>query len=205
MSRKVAPKTGKKSAAKKSSGPSKPETAEASAMAGVGNVDQIREIIFGGQMRDYESRFEALSRHLKETAKNQREDFDLKLGALDKALDKESKKTSDRFKKENTERSSNVSQLREEISQLRNDNDSRATELDDLIEKETRTLLSELHETRSDLLNRINEQVEALQNRLDDETRRLDERKVSREELAGLLNEVAMRLTGDFELPSGKS
>jgi len=165
------------------------------------NVDQIREIIFGGQMRDYETRFEALSQHLRDSAKNLRDDFDLKLASLDKALAKEGDKNSDRFKKESAERGSHLDQLRQEVAQLRNDNDSRMGGLDDLIEKETRTLLSEVHETRNDLLNRLNEQVDALQARLDDENRRLDERKVSREELAGLLNEVAMRLTGEFELP----
>ncbi len=190
----------KTKAAKKRSTGKKAKVAKAD-LGAAGNVDQIREIIFGGQMRDYDSRFDALSGQLRDSAKNLRDDFDLKLAALDKALAKESDKTADRFKKEAGDRSGNVDQLRDDIAKLRNDNDSRMGDLDALIEKETRTLLSELHETRSDLLNRLNEQVDALQARLDEENRRLDERKVSREELAGLLNEVAMRLTGEFELP----
>lgn len=198
-------KAAQKTATKPKSGKAKSDKAAVSlADAGAGNVDQIREIIFGGQMRDYESRFEALSQTLKDRAQNLREDFDLQLSAIEKSAAKESDKTSDRFRKENTERSGNVSQLREEIAQLRSEGDSRMGGLDELIEKETRTLLSELHETRSDLLNRLNEQVETLQARLDDATRQLDDRKVSREELAGLLNEVALRLTGDFDLPSAK-
>ena len=183
--------SGKKTAAK-----SKP-TKTASKGTAADNVEQIREIIFGGQMRDYETRFEALSQHLRDSAQNLRDDFDLKLVALDKALAKQSDSNSDRFKQESSDRASDIDQLRQDVAQLRNDNDGRLGGLDDLIEKETRTLLSEVHETRNDLLNRLNEQVDALQARLDEENRHMDERKVGREELAGLLNEVAMRLTGE--------
>ena len=41
--------------------------------ANEGNVDQIRDILFGGQMRDYERRFEELEERMKrETERNRR-------------------------------------------------------------------------------------------------------------------------------------
>ncbi|HID35882.1 MAG TPA: hypothetical protein EYP39_00670, partial [Ghiorsea sp.] len=54
-----------------------PETAE------VGNVDQIRDIIFGSQMRDYEQRFVRLEERVLNEADALRSETNNRLDALE--------------------------------------------------------------------------------------------------------------------------
>ena len=46
------------------------------------NVDQIRDILFGGQMRDYERRFQELSERLDAEAARLRQDLEKRLRQL---------------------------------------------------------------------------------------------------------------------------
>lgn len=55
----------------------------------LGSVDQIRDIIFGAQMRDYEERFSALEDRLIEEARSLREDVQSRFQELERNLEAE--------------------------------------------------------------------------------------------------------------------
>jgi hypothetical protein len=55
----------------------------------LGSVDQIRDIIFGAQMRDYEQRFSALESRLIDEARALREDIQNRFHVLEKNLEAE--------------------------------------------------------------------------------------------------------------------
>jgi hypothetical protein len=59
------------------------------AAAPLGSVDQIRDIIFGAQMRDYEERFAILEARLFDEARALREDVQNRFHSLEKNLDSE--------------------------------------------------------------------------------------------------------------------
>lgn len=50
------------------------------------SVDQIRDIIFGAQMRDYESRFEQLSKRLQDSIDELRKEMEQRFAAADQNL-----------------------------------------------------------------------------------------------------------------------
>ena len=54
-----------------------------------GNVDQIREIIFGGHIREYATRFAALEKSLKDAQARLRKVFEAQLKVLSDALEQE--------------------------------------------------------------------------------------------------------------------
>jgi hypothetical protein len=57
--------------------------------APLGSVDQIRDILFGAQMKDYDERFSALEARLLEEARALRDDIQNRFHALEKNLEAE--------------------------------------------------------------------------------------------------------------------
>ena len=58
----------------------KPKPAQRAAGEDVeGNVDQIREILFGGQMRDYDSRFDDLENQLVQRMERMSSEFEKRI------------------------------------------------------------------------------------------------------------------------------
>jgi len=68
------------------------------------NVDKIRDIIFGSQMRDYEKRFLRLEERLTADAQALREDTKKRFDTLEAFVQKEIDSLSQRLKTEKSER-----------------------------------------------------------------------------------------------------
>ena len=56
-----------------------------------GNVDQIRQILFGGQMRDYEKRFAAMEKHLTKSIEQLARSVEKRIDRLDDSQSASSK------------------------------------------------------------------------------------------------------------------
>ena len=69
-----------------------------------GNVDQIRDILFGGQMRDYERRFQEFGQRLEAEMTRLRESQDKRLAQMDKRIDTELEKLSRQIRQEVADR-----------------------------------------------------------------------------------------------------
>ena len=68
-------------------------------------------------------------------------------------------------------------------------------------ELEARELRGSLQQHNDELSGMIQDTYDQLSNNLANETRELSDAKLAREDLAGLLTEVALRLRKDFKLP----
>ena len=72
--------------------------------AGDRNVDQIRDILFGGQMRDYERRFVELAQKLEQEATRLRAEMEKRVAALEKRFDDASEKLARSVRQEISDR-----------------------------------------------------------------------------------------------------
>ncbi len=169
---------------------------------GAGNVDKIRDILFGTQMRDYESRFarleEALVKETMEIRETNRRRFD----QLEAYMRKEFEAVQARIKSERDERTDNAAQQTREMRDL---GDSLARRIRDL--DEPRSGYAE-RSLRDDLLQQARSLSEEARMRHDEIAALLDRRfhelrdgKTDRAALAGLFNEVALRLSDQFQIP----
>lgn len=101
------------------------------------SVDQIRQIIFGGQMRDYASRFDRLEQDLVRESADIRALMDQRLNALESMVRRELETLEQRRASSDNELSNNlneqvallVEQIRQHHSQLSNVLDQRFAEL----------------------------------------------------------------------------
>lgn len=165
------------------------------------NVEQIREIIFGGVMRDYNSRFKELTADFEASTKNLRSDFEARLDALTKQLHRESDKAAERLKDEAKLREKELRNLTNDLSESDQEHQSALALIQTRLDDEADSLRHEAEQMRKQLLDRIGDEAGSLKQRIQSLTSSLDERKVGRDELAGLLQEVALRLKGEMKLP----
>lgn len=168
-----------------------------------GNVDKIRDILFGGQMRDYDQRFAELEKRLGQSIDRLGRDIEKRIDRLDAYARREIEKLTDQLKTEKKDRIADGKRGAGEIKELTDQVETWFADVDDQLATETRDLRASLHEQHEALSQLISETHEQLSEALGAESRALTDAKIGREDLAALLSEVALRLQNDFKLPKG--
>lgn len=168
-----------------------------------GNVDKIREILFGGQMRDYEQRFQDLENRLTRNIELMASNFEKRVDRLDAFAKREIEKLVEQLKDERKARREDGKQGAKDYKDLAQQVESWYAELEEQIGSETQDLRGILQEQSEELAGMIHDTHEQLSKNLATETRSLADDKLAREDMAALLTEVALRLKKDFKLPKG--
>jgi hypothetical protein len=169
--------------------------------AGGGNIDKVRDILFGGQMRDYERRFNRLDERLAEETAALREEVRSRLAALEQFVRQETESLAERIRAEHDERTDATKELSREGREAAKSFEKKAGQLDDQIgkaQREARQQILELHQRMSDELRARTDEVLA---RLARESSELRNDKTDRATLAALLTEMAMRLNNELSIP----
>lgn len=166
-----------------------------------GNVDKIREILFGGQMRDYEGRFADLENQLTQRIEHMNAEFEKRIERLNTYAKREIDKLSERIKTERKDRVAEVKDTTRDLKDATQQIESWFGEVEDRLDTETKDLRNAIHEQSEELAALVAETRDHLNAALVNETRGLADTKLAREDLAGVLSELALRLTKDFKLP----
>ena len=159
-----------------------------------GNVDKIRDILFGTQMRDYDRRFAATEERLQREATHLREDLGRRMLATEQYLRSEIETLTTALKAEERDRVQGVREALDSIAALNRDLVGRLGALTDQTQqqqRELRGLLQELQRTLGDELARRHAEVsEALRREAAD----LRHAKADRATMAAMFAEFAERL-----------
>src|SRR6266852_7408549 len=78
------------------------------------NVDKIRDILFGSNMREYEKRFARLEERLKKSSEALREDLKKRFDSLETYVREEMESLGQRLKTEKSERAESLKELTRE-------------------------------------------------------------------------------------------
>jgi methyl-accepting chemotaxis protein len=166
-----------------------------------GNIDKVRDILFGGQMRDYEKRFSRFEERLSQETAELKDDLRKRLSALEQFVKQELASVSDRIKAEHDERAGAVKDLSRDMRENAKTVEKKTSQLDDQIEKlqgELRKQILDLHKRLSD---DIQKKVDDVLARLHQASTDLRHDKTDRAALAALLNEMALRISADPPAP----
>ncbi len=147
-----------------------------------GNVDQIREILFGGQMRDYEQRFANLEMRMNDTIDKLSRRFEKRIEQAIAQSRKDVDKITEQLKSERKERLSEYKQSVTELENLTNHVEAWFAEIDEQFDAESKELRAALRNQADELTTLLSE------------TRSAAESKVDTESLARLLGEFADKL-----------
>jgi hypothetical protein len=165
------------------------------------NVDKIREILFGGQMRTYERHFARLEEQLAKETELLRHDVKKRYEALEEYVHAELDLLKQRLKAERTERTTSVQGLEHELRESVNAAAKRFAELDESVLEAAGEARARLLEQSKKLTEEIEEKHRTLTALVEREALALHRSKTDREALADLFTEVAMRLRDDFAIP----
>jgi uncharacterized protein YoxC len=170
-------------------------------LGGGGNVDKIRDILFGTQMRDYEKRFARLEERLLKESADLREDSKRRFAALEALITKELEALTDRLKAEQGERAESVEEVSHELRNLTKSFEKKSAQLEEQTAKGQRDLRQQILEQSKTLSDDIRQKHEELSSLLGREVEGLSTEKADRATLAALFTEVAMRLNNEFKIP----
>lgn len=205
--KKAARKTSKKAVAKKSSTKKRSVSLPNMSTVDGGSLDQVRDILFGAQSREFNEAIgrldEKLSRDiaaLKGDTKSQSESFEL-------YVKNELQSLSDRIDNEQAQRKQSVTEINKQIRDLGKELnasiaslDKRLGKLDEKMDKSDRTLRGHILDEAKSIRAELESKYEAQASALASEAEALRESKTDRGALADLLKEMAVRLTGDEKL-----
>jgi DNA repair exonuclease SbcCD ATPase subunit len=171
---------------------------------GAGNVDKIRDILFGSQMRDYESRFARLEETLIKETVEIRETNRRRFEQIESYLKREFETVQTRIKAERDERHDSESRLSRELKESHDALSRRIRDLDDRETGVERDLRGDLLQQARDLTEEIRARHDELATILERRVSELRDGKTDRAALATLFNEVALRLSDQFQIPGAE-
>jgi DNA repair exonuclease SbcCD ATPase subunit len=167
---------------------------------GGGNLDKVRDLLFGGQMRDYDRKFARLEERLAKETGELREDLKKRLAALEAYMKAEVESLSDRLRIEQDARTGATKDLGRELRESMQQFEQKTSQLDDLLARSQRDLRQQLHAQRQELADDIRQRADDVLARLAREAHELRSDKADRSALAALLTEMAMRLNGELRV-----
>ena len=169
------------------------------APADTGNVDKIRDILFGAQMRDYDRRFATLEERLLREAGELRDDMHRRLTATEQFLRGELEALSGSLSTEQRERKQGVRDAMDATANVNRELSDRIAALAEQVAQQHR----ELRNTMNDQLRTLTEESERRHQELTGALRReayeLRTAKADRTALAAMFAEFAQRLAADGE------
>jgi DNA anti-recombination protein RmuC len=166
-----------------------------------GNVDKIRDILFGSQMRDYEARFNALEQTLLKETSEIRETSRRRFDQLENYIKSEFEAIQTRLKAERDDRTDMASQHSREQKELSESFSRRLRDLDDRSAGVERDLRSQLLRISQDLGDELRTGHNDITSVFEKRVQELRHAKTDRASLAALFTEVALRLNNQFEIP----
>jgi len=167
------------------------------------NVDKIREILFGGQMRNYERQFVRLEEQLAKETESLRTEARKRYETLETYVHGEIDSLKQRLKTEKIDRTASVQGLQRDVRESTEAATKRFAELEETLSEATGDVRARLLEQSKTLAEDIDEKHRALSALVEREVQKLHHNKTDRETLADLLVEVAMRLRDEFAIPEG--
>ena len=167
----------------------------------LGNIDQIREILFGSQLRDYSNRLEqvetnlmVLQRELRDRTEEIKQVFSTEVQAALEGMEKKLKNLSVKDEEDKIEIRENIDRLSKRLS-------SNVANLDEAIDQQTTSLRNDLLASREKLQEDLLTLRAQLFEDLEKHFSKLTQSKVAREDMAEMFFEFGLRLKGKDVVP----
>jgi DNA anti-recombination protein RmuC len=171
------------------------ETAEASGAS----VEKIREILFGSQIKNYETRFARLEEALARETSEIKDTMRRRLESLEAFFKSETESLSARLKAERDEREETLNNISRELKTSAAQLSKKILDLDNRLTQERSAARQELMNESRKLLDEIRQRNESLSALLETRVSELRHAKTDRSALAALFVELAVRLKDESD------
>lgn len=160
-----------------------------------GNLDRVRDILFGGQMRDVDRRFAKVEERLAKDAADLRDDLRSRLVTLEQFVRAETDALAQRIRTEHDERTEAGAGLSRDLQAAWAAFDRKIGAVEDSLARAQRELRQQILDVHQQLADEMRVRMDAILARLSREADDLRNAKTDRVTLAALFTEIAVRLT----------
>lgn len=108
------------------------------------NVEQIREILFGNQIRAVDERFETVEKRMSRESEALRKTLENRIHELEKMLDQFRDNTGDQFNRESSERDAGLNEVTKSLANFRLDAENQLAEMHSDFTNEIKQVREEL-------------------------------------------------------------
>ena len=169
-----------------------------------GNLEKVRDLLFGAQMRDMENHFARLEERLQKDLTELKDETRGRFESLEVFLRKEIESLTDQLKAEQEVRQQAVQTLTQELTETVKAFDQRTNQAEEHIVKAQRELRQHILDQSRTLRDEFWDRYRELSETTDHRVQELRAEKTDRATLAVLLTELAMRLGNDYLLPGNE-
>ena len=152
-----------------------------------GNIDRLRDVLFGAEMRDYDSRLQRLDEHLTTVVAEACAALQRRSEGLEKVVKREMELLTNRLKAERSERCVGIEKLVRSLAEVAKAFELRIENLDQDCAREIRDLHRQLSEESNALRTEIKKNREQVQVDLDREAEQIRGAITSRDRLAAVI------------------
>ena len=165
------------------------------------SLDQVRDILFGGQMRMVDTRLRGLEERISLEHATLRNDLSRKIGELEEVSKKEFAAQAERLSAERTKRADDLKALSAELREALKSLERRHIKFEEATSQADAEVRDQLMKHSAAFSAELARTAERLTSELDRAASSLRADKVDTTTLAGTLTEMAARLTGGGRAP----
>ncbi len=166
-----------------------------------GNVDKIRDILFGSQMRDYDKKFARLEERLLKEGADLREELKRRFASLESFMKSEVEVLNDAQKSEKNARDEALKGIADKLSETAKAWERRATQSDEQSGKAQRDLRQLILDETKRLSEEIAQKHSNVAAELGRESQELRGMMTDKHALSDLFAELSLRLKNEFKFP----
>ena len=162
-----------------------------------GNIDKIRDILFGNQMREYERRFSRLEERLVKEFTDSRDETKKRLDSIEVYVRQEIEALNEVLKKQQNAQEQAIRELSQDYKNQINSLDQKMTQFDENLSKSGREVRQQILEQSKSLNDEMKQKFAEILNVVERESQELRNDKANRSTLSMLFAEMAMRLRSE--------
>ncbi len=174
-----------------------PSRASVADDAGAASLDKVRDILFGGQMRDLDQRFARVEDRLTRETTTLADAVHKRLASVEQYAGTEAEALAQRIKGEYEARTTATKELSRQLQDTSTEFERRSGVIEDQLARAQRELRQQILEVQQQLSAEIRQKFDSLLAELRQEAVDLRSVKADRGVLAALVTEVAMKLASD--------
>lgn len=163
---------------------------------GLGDIEKVRDILFGKYVSDFQERFALLEERLEEDVDQLKQRLMDKFDSMDEAVNKSLERLDKQILVEQNNRDSELALLQQNFSKAEEALKHSINLMEDQANQELIAVRESLKNSHDELMEANTSAQTQLVNQLDKQKQMLEDDKVGRQSLALMFDEVALRLRG---------
>jgi|GEM_PF-237397 len=161
------------------------------------NVDKIRDILFGNQMREVSQRFANLEKNLAKDLAALRNENALQIDSLKTFIESEIEILGSKLSGEEQSRVENVDELDDKLKQQVKQIDKNIGDVVNSLDKNSRDINQKILKQSQDFSSELSNQIGEARSRMDGHRQELSAAKVDKQVLSEMLNALALQVNPD--------